>query len=235
VAARAAVYGRMVLEMSIRRRVADQGTQLRQRAEGAVSTHDLTLVFARVDSARRNVERLHDREALAARSHSPTPLRADALPALRRPARREDVPAERAAVRALVDRPSALGTVTRWLTADDFSDQECSGLYGELSTLHATGKPIDTVTVAWRALCVGLKGPICDSLSDPRGVADVSPDPVRVCRTVLQQSVRSRVLWTAHALEQSTHVDPSDVTAEAYARLNALWPHHRRLTAARMA
>src|SRR5680860_73112 len=43
---RAAVYGRMVLELSIRRRVGAQVVGLRQRAENAVSSNDLTLVFA---------------------------------------------------------------------------------------------------------------------------------------------------------------------------------------------
>lgn len=53
---RAAVYGRMVLELSIRRRVAAQGVGLRQRAERAVTSQDLNLVFARVDATRRDVD-----------------------------------------------------------------------------------------------------------------------------------------------------------------------------------
>jgi replicative DNA helicase len=106
--ARAAVYGRMVLEMAIRRRVVDQGTRLRQRAEKAVTSHDLNLVFAQVDSARRNVERLHRREARATRSHSPTPLLAPGLEALPRRGSREDLPAERTAIQRWQTSPPRL-------------------------------------------------------------------------------------------------------------------------------
>jgi replicative DNA helicase len=227
--ARAAVYGRMVLEMSIRRRVVDQGTRLRQRAETAVTSHDLNLVFAQVDSARRNVERLHQRESQATRSHSPTPLLAPGLDALRRRPSREDAPAERNAIHALVDQPAALDVVTRWLTPTDFRDVECSGLYGEMTALHEKKSPIDRVTLAWRAMRVGLAGPVCDSLVSPRDPATVSPDPVRASRDVLHQSVRASVLSTADVLEGMTRDVTGNVTAEAYARLNSLWPQQRRL------
>ena len=156
---RAAVYGRMVLEMSIRRRVVDQGTRLRQRAEKAATSHDLTLVFAQVDSVRRDVERLHQREAQAARSHSPTPLLAPNLDALRRRPAREDLSTERTAIHALVDQPSSLEVVTRWLAPSDFSDAECSGLYTEMTSLHEAKKPIDRVTLAWRAMRTGAQRP----------------------------------------------------------------------------
>jgi replicative DNA helicase len=227
--ARAAVYGRMVLEMSIRRRVVNQGTRLRQRAEKAVTSHDLNLVFAQVDSARRNVERLHQREAQATRSHSPTPLLAPGLDALARRGSREDVPAERTAIHALVDQPTALDVVTRWLSPTDFSDAECSGLYGEMTALHEAKSPIDRVTLAWRAMRVGLSGPVCDSLVSPRDPATVSPDPVRASREVLHQSVRASVLSTADELEGMTRDVRGNVTSEAYARLNNLWPQQRRL------
>ncbi|MFZ5848883.1 MAG: DnaB-like helicase N-terminal domain-containing protein [Actinomycetota bacterium] len=227
--ARAPVYGRMVLEMSIRRRVVDHGTRLRQRAEKAVTSHDLNLVFAQVDSARRNVERLHQREAQATSSRSPTPLLAPDLNSLPRRGSREDVPAERNAIHALVDQPSALGVVSRWLSPTDFSDAECSGLYGEMTALHEAKKPIDRVTLAWRAMRVGVTGPVCDSLVSPRGPASVAGDPVRASREVLQQSVRASVLSTADVLEGMTRDVSGDVTSEAYARLNSLWPQQRRL------
>ena len=232
--ARAAVYGRMVLEMSIRRRVVDQGARLRQRTERAVTSHDLNLVFAQVDSVRRDVERLHQREAQAARSHSPTPLVASNLDALRRRPAHEELPAERNAIHALVDQPASLDVVTRWLAPTDFSDSECSGLYAEMRSLHEAKSPIDRVTLAWRAMRVGLDGQVCDSLVSPRDPATVSPDPVRASREVLHQSVRASVLSTADGLEGMTRTVGTNVTAEAYARLNNLWPQQRRLIQAGM-
>jgi replicative DNA helicase len=71
---RAPVYGRMVLELSIRRHVAERAVGLRQRARAATTSAELNRVFGEVDSVRREVERLHEREALAAQSKSPTPL-----------------------------------------------------------------------------------------------------------------------------------------------------------------
>ena len=232
--ARAAVYGRMVLEMSIRRRVVDQGTRLRQRAEKAVTSHDLNLVFAQVDSVRRDVERLHQREAQSTRSHSPTPLLAPDLEALPRRASRQDVAAERNAIHALVDQPAALDVATRWLSPTDFSDAECSRLYGEMAALHEARSQIDRVTLAWRAMRVGLAGPVCESLVSPRDSATVSPDPIRSSREVLHRSVRASVLSTADELEGMTSDVRGNATSEAYGRLNSLWPQQRRLIEARL-
>jgi hypothetical protein len=194
-----------------------------------VTSHDLNLVFAQVDSARRDVERLHQREAHATRSHSPTPLLAPGLNALPRRGSREDLPAERTAIHALVDQPAALDVVTRWLSPTDFSDAETSGLYREMTALHEKKSPIDRVTLAWRAMHVGLTGPVCDSLVSPRDPATITPDPLRASREVLHQSVRASVLSTAEVLQGMTHDVRGDVTAEAYARLNDLWPQQRRL------
>jgi hypothetical protein len=194
-----------------------------------VTSHDLNLVFAQVDSARRDVERLHQREAHATRSHSPTPLLAPGLNALPRRGSREDLPAERTAIHALVDQPAALDVVTRWLSPTDFSDAECSRLYGEMSSLREEKKPIDRVALAWRAMRIGLAGPVCDSLVSPRDPSTVSPDPIRASREVLQQSVRASVLSTADVLEGMSRDVTGNVTAEAYARLNSLWPQQRRV------
>ena len=63
---RAAVYGRMVLELSIRRHVAEDAVRLRQQGEAAETTDQLNRVFATVDRMRRGVELLHRRESEAA-------------------------------------------------------------------------------------------------------------------------------------------------------------------------
>jgi replicative DNA helicase len=232
-ATRAAVYGRMVLELSIRRRVSAQASGLRQRAENAVSSNDLTLVFAGVDAVRRDIERLHQRESKAARSHSPTPLVAGELKPLRRPQRHDEAAAERAAVAALVDDPTALTRVTRWLSPRDFGDAECAGLYSELTVLHNANNPIDPLTLAWRAKRVGINGPACDSLLAFR--EPTSADAVVASRRVLEQSVRAAVVATADELGDLADDGRVNTTSQAYARLNNLWPQQRRLVRAGLA
>lgn len=225
---RAAVYGRMVLELSIRRRVAAQGVGLRQRAERAVTSQDLNMVFARVDATRRDVERLHDREAKASRSHAPTPLLAGELKPLQRQIRRDDVAVERTAVLALADEPKALSVVTRWLRPTDFADDECAGLYSELSVLHEAKNPIDRITLAWRAKRVGLRGQVSSSLLTSRDPA-TSAGPITSSRRVLEQSVRAAVVATADSLQGLAADGRDNATGQAYARLNHLWPQQRRL------
>jgi hypothetical protein len=79
----------------------------------------------------------------------------------------------------------------------------------------------------------GLSGPVCDSLVAPRDSA-VLADPVRASRDVLHQSVRASVLSTADVLEGMTRTVETNVTTEAYARLNGLWPQQRHLIKAGM-
>ena len=92
---RAAVYGRMVLELSIRRHVAEDAVRLRQEGEAAETTDQLNRVFAEVDGMRRGVELLHRRESEAAGVLSVAPVIAgeldqlDLLPTKRGPACRE--------------------------------------------------------------------------------------------------------------------------------------------------
>ena len=229
---RAAVYGRMVLELSVRRTVADHATRLRQRAGNAVSSHDLNLVFAGVDAVRRDVERLHQREAQAARAHSPTPLLSGQLAPLTRRPRHDELTNERVAVAALVQNPGALATVHRWLRPGDFGDDECRGLYAQLTALHDAKNPIDSLTLAWRAKKVGLQGPACDALLAGPGSESVAADPVLASRRVLEQSVRAAVVATADELEELAQRRTVNATSQAYARLNNLWPQQRRLVKA---
>lgn len=231
---RAAVYGRMVLEMSIRRRIAAQGTRLRQKAGTALTGDSLTRVFVTVDSARRDVERLHQRESLAAGVKSPTPLRTDDQPPSPRRVSPEDVKVERAAVLALVQRPSALDTVRAWLAVGDFSDVECASLYRELGSMHSAEKPIDAVTVAWRAEQTGIAGPTCDALVRPPDQVLLATGPVEPSRRVLEQSVRRTVLAAAQSLEALAKPAPENATATAYRRLNDLWPQQKRLIRAQL-
>jgi hypothetical protein len=223
----------MVLEMSIRRRVATDAVGLRQRAEKAGTTNELQLVFAHVDSLRRSVENLHRRETTAARSHSVAPNLAEALVGLTRFPRYEHSIVERDAIFALVDQPSAIEGVVKWLRSADFGDDEAGSLFAELVALHDAHNPIDRITLAWRAAKVGVEGPITDALV-ARPVAPTTGQPELIGRRVLEQSVQSAVVATSEELERAAD-DPSlNTTSVAYARLNALWPQQRRLVKARV-
>ena len=231
---RAPVYGRMVLELSIRRHVAERAVGLRQRAGAASTADELNRVFAEVDSVRREVERLHLREALAANSKSPTPLLPGELPPLLRSATGTEYQLEIRTVRALAGQPAALDTVTRWLKPGDFSHDTCAGLYGELQLMRAANNPIDPVTLAWRAERVGLRGPACDALLARAAPEDASADPLALSRRVLESSVQAAVLVTAESLQDLAQASQQNATAVAYARLNNLWPQQRRLVRARL-
>jgi hypothetical protein len=231
---RAAVYGRMVLELSIRRRVAADAVALRQRAWRSTTSDQLNRTFAVVDSARRGVERLHQREALAAGSHSPTPLRAAELKPLRRSLVGDEFPLEKRTIRSLADQPAALTTVMRWLKPSDFANDECAGFYSELTVMHNAKTPIDPITLAWRGRRVGLSGAMADSLLASRGAEEVAADPIGLSRQLLERSVQAALLTTADALEALAQPNGENATSIAYARLNSLWPQQRRLVKAKL-
>lgn len=233
---RAPVYGRMVLEMWIRREVAERAVGLRQRAAAAETPDALNRVFAEVDGVRRYVERLHRQEAVASKVKSPTPLNVAELQPLSRAATRDDYQLELRTVRALAVQPVALEVVDRWLRVGDFADETCGDLYGELQNLRAARNPIDPIILAWRAERVGLSGPAVDALLTRPAPADATDEPVDLARRVLHSSVRAAVVVTAESLEALPTRGPvqQDATALAYARLNHLWPQQRRLVRARL-
>jgi replicative DNA helicase len=234
-AGRAAVYARMVLEMSIRRHVAEGAVQLRQHAELANTTNEFNLVFAGVDGIRRGVEALHLRESRADDSHSVAPATDEHLLRLIRFPRQEEAAAEQAAVLSLIERPNNLAGITKWLKSADFGDEECGALFQEIVRLHEEHNPIDRLTVAWRAAKVGIEGPLTTALGSAHTQIDWPPDPIQAARRVLEQSVKAAVIATSEELEEAA-TDPSvNTTTVAYTRLNALWPQQRRLIKARFA
>jgi replicative DNA helicase len=143
---RASVYGRMVLELSIRRHIAADIAGLRHKAEQASTSEQLNTVFAQIDGVQLGVKNLHLREALAAHTASVAPNWAGELKPLSRFPRYGERVVERQAVVALVDQPTALKTVARWLKPNDFSDDECAGLFSELTVLREANNPIDGIT-----------------------------------------------------------------------------------------
>lgn len=229
---RATSYGRMVLEMSIRRHVIEGAIQLRQRAEEANTTAELNRVFANVDGIRQALTALHRRESFAANSHSVAPATDETLKQLIRFPRHEELAAEQAAVLTLIEQPGRIPEVTKWLKPNDFGDEESGALFKELVQLDESDTPIDRITVAWRAARVGIEGPLCDALAAGRQQLRDS-DPVASSRRVLEQSVKAAVIATSEELETSAHTAGDNPATVAYTRLNALWPQQARLIKAR--
>lgn len=232
-AARAALYGRMVLESSIRRRIASQAAGLGQEAEQARTRDDLNRVFFRVDRVRREIERLHAREAKASKSQAPSPVLPEHLDPLPRSRLHHDSETELTAVRALVERPAAIGAVARWLSPDDFADWDCRVIYGQLLEMDQARRPIDLLTVGWRIAQLGLSDREVAALTArPATPAAALVDPVTASRQVLERSVQSTVVDTAREVERAARERPRDnLTGEGHTRLNALWPGQRRLVA----
>jgi replicative DNA helicase len=226
---RVAIYGRMVLESSVRRRIADHAAGLRQRAEQATTADDLNRVFFAVDTMRRDVEQLHRREARAHGALAPTPVTPPHLDPIPRDRRHRDSADERAAIRALVDQPAAMTRVSTWLNPDDFTDWDCRLVYAQLQGMHREHKPIDPLTVAWNAARVGLDPTAASALASGTQ-RDTPVHAEAAARRVLQRSVQATLVATAQQLGRTLAQHPQpNATGEAYARLNQLWPDQRRL------
>jgi replicative DNA helicase len=226
---RVAIYARMVLESSVRRRIADHAAGLRQRAEQATTADDLNRVFFAVDTVRRDVEQLHQREARASGALAPTPVTPARLDPITRDRRHRESADERTAVRALVDQPAAMTRVSTWLNPDDFTDWGCRLVYARLQAMHREHKPIDPLTLAWNASQVGLDPTAASALASgsPR---DTTGHAEAAARRVLRRSVRATLVATAQYLGRAVTERPQlNATGEAYARLNDLWPAQRRL------
>jgi replicative DNA helicase len=234
VPSRVAIYGRMVLDSSIRRRIGAQAAGLRHRAEEAATSQDLNLVFGLVDKVRRDVERLHTREVKATGTYAPSPLKVDELPSAPTASGHHDVAVERTAVLAMVNQPLALPRVSTWLERSDFHDPECALVYGELQSMVASRQPVDPLTVAWRVSRRSVTNPVVAGLLEVQKAGPRLPEATLAARRVLEQSVRSAVIDASAALENVPVNTTTDTppTAEAYARLNGLWPKQRRLVKA---
>jgi hypothetical protein len=226
---RVALYARMALESSVRRRIADHAAGLRQRAEEATTADDLNRVFFAVDTMRRDIEQLHLREARAHGTLAPTPVTPAHLDPIPRDRRHRDSADERTAIRALVDQPAAMTRVSAWLNPDDFTDWDCRLVYAQLQAMHRELKPIDPLTVAWNAAQVGLDQTAAGALAGGRH-RDTASHAEEAARRVLQRSVQATLVATAQHIERTLADHPQpNATGEAHARLNQLWPDQRRL------
>lgn len=139
----------MVLETSIRRRIADAAAGLRQRAQLTEGPGHLTRVLAMVDTVRREVETLHQREATASGALALTPIEAGGLLVPRRHEAADTRQVERTAVLALVENPATIGVIRAWLKVEDFRDSECALHFNEVLTMNDSRVPTDRLTLAW--------------------------------------------------------------------------------------
>jgi replicative DNA helicase len=163
-----AVYGRMVLESSLRREVAMQGVLLRACALSASLNHSsrpLTVGLAMVDQALREGE---GRWQLASGESSFAPTTHPELaPALRNPHRflaadrlvsahpqldvEEGRLREQQTVAALICHPGQLPEVRSWLRPELLTDKRWRVAYEALLDLVDAGtSPVDAVTVSWQ-------------------------------------------------------------------------------------
>jgi len=142
VPARAAIYGRMVVESSIHRTVAAYAARL---GYAAVTDGATDVVAANIID---HVEAINSGLAeVETRWPAPVP---SATSAPSRPSRRSGtVPAEATLVASLLYYPSQLPEVSSWLEPSDISHPGLRETYAAMVVTHARGDPVDPMTVLW--------------------------------------------------------------------------------------
>ena len=218
-----AVYGRMVLESSLRRDVGLQGVLLRACALSASLNHSsrpLTVGVAMVDQALREGE---GRWQLASGESSSAPTTHPELaPALRNPHRflaadrlvsahpeldvEEGRLSEQQTVASLICHPDQLREVRSWLRPELLTDKRWRVAYEALLDLVDAGtSPVDAVTVAWqiqRSTRRLGRGP--DPADLVRAVdSSVSIDPSFCSRRVAENVVRRTADSSARLLKSA--------------------------------
>ncbi|MFJ6381382.1 DnaB-like helicase N-terminal domain-containing protein [Kitasatospora sp. NPDC092039] len=150
--ANAPVYGRMVLEGSIHRTVAEHSTRLLAAADEGTRQHEVKDTVAQVDVLAGVLADLGRRWGTQPRSQAPiAPTTADSpAPAT---GQAED---ERFLLALLVHQDRAMEEVFGWLRPGDFADPAHGQLYRCLGALYHRGEPIDPVTALWEVQRRGL-------------------------------------------------------------------------------
>ena len=161
------VYGRMVLELSLRREVALQGVLLRACALSAVLEQCARPVAVGADMVDQVLREGERRWQLASgASSSPSTTHPELAPALRNldrylssdrflSAHAAETPQlvqddERATVAAAICHPEQLPEISRWLHPEHLTDPSWRAAYEALLFVAETDKlPVDALTVAW--------------------------------------------------------------------------------------
>lgn len=112
----------------------------------------------------------------------------------RDPVRDAELLAERATLGALLTQPSALGEVSQWLRASDFTDPWHADLYTVLRDLHSAREPISpTRTAAGLTDRLGPRRANLPALADLLHVPPARPNAARYAQMVTETGLRHEV------------------------------------------
>jgi len=196
--ARAAIYGRMVLEASIHRRTTDRAEHLGYIAQ-STSPADIVIdeLAQQATDWARDLDALDERwllsggEMTQAGEIVPGPAAGD-------PPRIANEAAEVSAIASLLAHPRQMEQVVNWLRPEDFTRPDTRALYTAIADIAATGLHVDPVTVMWAAVRhegvierVGYEAVTRLASAGIPGYAAVSG------RAVLEASLRNEVCVTA--------------------------------------
>ena len=144
-AGRAVVYGRLVVEASVRRRLDELAAQLCRRASSVAQSGQAVPALAGATS-----QAIDDLDSLVTRLGDTDP---SGRGPLRQPLKTQSIgggPAcqvEEYLVEALTDNPGLVAVVTTWLRPGDFQNRQHAGTYRSMLALAAAGRPVDHITV----------------------------------------------------------------------------------------
>jgi replicative DNA helicase len=157
----APVYGRMVLEGAIHRKITEHAGRLHQaaRTDAAHADSQATQHYAAVLTGT-----LHDLAKVWGIDPKPTELPAGLTPAPVPPlaASAEQLADEEWLLSCLTADPTGLHGVHEWLAPGDFADRGHQQIYRCLTALRHRGEPADEITVLWEAQRRGYLNPGAD-------------------------------------------------------------------------
>ncbi|MBD0692432.1 DnaB-like helicase N-terminal domain-containing protein [Streptomyces sp. CBMA123] len=151
--AHAPLYGRMVLEGSIHRTVAEHADRLLAVAREDAGQHEVHGTAAQADVLAGVLDDLATRWGTRPRAAAP---RTPPLPAAGEPPAAAQTEDEQFLLSLLVHQNGAIGEVFDWLRPQDFAVPGHGQLYRCLGALHHRGEPIDPVTTLWEVQRRGL-------------------------------------------------------------------------------
>lgn len=210
---RAAIYGRMVLEASIRRRTGDRTAHLGYVAQ---SDSPADVVFDQLDREiagwTSEVQLLEQRWTRAGGDISVAGMRArpdpDSYPTISAKS------AEISLVASLLASPRQFEQIKHWLQPDDFTHPNSRAIYSSIAELTQRGQPVDHVTVMWAAMRhTGGDDQLPHDTAARLAQAGVPGYAVVCAKEVLTASVRNRTNLAASQL-RSTAAQPQASPAE---------------------
>ncbi|MGF1425476.1 DnaB-like helicase N-terminal domain-containing protein [Kitasatospora sp. LaBMicrA B282] len=154
--ANAPVYGRMVLEASIHRTVAEHAARLLAIAREDTGQREIDGTLAQADVLAAVLDDLSRRWGTQPRTQAPTPGTSQPPAPAVAPVPAAQLEDEQFLLALLVNRGGAIEEVFDWLRPQDFADPGHGQLYRCVGALHHRGEAIDPVTVLWEVQRRGL-------------------------------------------------------------------------------